>query len=72
MKKGEVERLLPSTADSRKSVLEHQKRKKFFKELDRNVWGIAKLEKLIEPSWYLKAKWRLVNMLVAIKHKIVR
>ena len=72
VKKGDVERLLPPTADSRKSVLEHQKRKKFFKELDRNVWGIAKLEKVIEPSCYLKARWRLVNMLVAIKHKIVR
>lgn len=44
----ELDRALPPSADSRKSVLAHKKRKKFFEVLDR--WSVEQLLKLLEPS----------------------
>jgi len=50
-------KILPLTADSRKSVIAHPKRKQFFELLEQGA-GIEKLVKLIEPS--------VVNNLVLI------
>lgn len=50
-KKGEADVLLPPTADSRKSVSAHRRRKKFFKELDRDEWNIERAEKILRPGF---------------------
>ena len=70
VREGDVDRLLPPSSDSRKSVSRHRNRKKFFKELDRNVWGIDKLEKLIEPTWYDRMQRKILNIVRMIKQKI--
>lgn len=56
---------LPNTADSRRSVKQHPRREKFFKQFDN--WTIEKLMRLIEPSLARK----VVSKLKYIKKKII-
>lgn len=53
LKKAEVDKVLPPTADSRKSVNEHPQRQKFFKYLNKGA-SVSKLVKLTEPSFVIK------------------
>ncbi|MGM9979716.1 MAG: Coenzyme F420 hydrogenase/dehydrogenase, beta subunit C-terminal domain [Clostridium sp.] len=53
LKEAEVDKVLPPTADSRKSVKSHCNRKKFFKYLNKDT-DISKLVKLIQPSFMRK------------------
>lgn len=52
--KAELNKVLPPTADSRKSVLPHAKRKKFFILLNKG-WSINKLQFLVKQS-FIKRK----------------
>lgn len=58
----EVDKALPPTADSRKSVVMHPKRDKFFKKLEKGV-DFEQLVKLIEPSGLTKVKRRIKSYL---------
>ena len=51
----EIEQLLPPTADSRKSVIMHKKRTKFFKLLNKGSC-VNDLYKLIQPSLFTRIK----------------
>lgn len=58
----EVDKALPPTADSRKSVVMHPKRDKFFKKLEKGI-DFEQLVKLIEPSGLTKVKRRIKSYL---------
>lgn len=68
-KEAEVDKILPPTADSRKSVIAHPKRKQFFELLEQGV-GIEKLVKLIEPSVGQKIKNKVRNGLRKCKRLV--
>lgn len=68
-KEVEVDKILPPTADSRKSVIAHPKRKQFFELLEQGV-GIEKLVKLIEPSVGQKIKNKVRNGLRKCKRLV--
>ena len=70
IKEGKVDLLLPSTADSRKSVTKHRNRKKFFKELNRNIWSIQELKKLLEPNFTVKVKGKVKAIGYRIKKSL--
>lgn len=53
IKAAEVDKALPPTADSRKSVSMHPNRKKFFENLNKGA-SVSKLVKLTEPSFVRK------------------
>lgn len=67
IKEGEVDRLLPPGADSRKSVGEHKNRDKFFKELNEGE-SIEQLLKLLEPSLTTKVKRKVKRILRHVKN----
>lgn len=62
----EIDKALPATADSRKSVKRHPKREIFFKQLEQGK-EIKQLIKLIEPSLMVKLKRKIKNILKRIK-----
>lgn len=55
LKEVEKDVLLPPSADSRKSVLPHRNRRKFFEMLDSGA-DFGKLAKLIEPDLYTRCR----------------
>lgn len=57
--KVDIDVALPPTADSRRSVNMHRRRKKFFKQLDKKT--IKQLIKLIEPSFCGKIKRKIIG-----------
>lgn len=61
-KEMELDIALPPSADSRKSVLPHPKREKFFKELDEK--DIVELSKLIKTSLFTRIKRKLRKILI--------
>lgn len=69
-KENEVDEILPKSADSRKSVLMHKNRTKFFKKLNRKDIRIKSLVKLIEPSICTRLKNKTISLLVSAKHRL--
>lgn len=61
----EIDKALPATADSRKSVKRHPKRKIFFKQLEQGK-DIKQLIKLIEPSLIERLKRKIKNIIKRI------
>lgn len=61
LKEGDVEKLLPKTADSRKSVVMHMNRKKFFAKLSKGA-ELKELYSCLQPSYYdrIKRKMKMV------------
>lgn len=68
---GEVEKLLPPTADSRKSVQMHRNRKKLFKKINNDNVEVESLVKLLNPKFSVRVKNKVISILVFIKHKFV-
>ena len=58
----EIEQLLPPTADSRKSVIVHKKRTKFFMLLNKGSC-VNDLYKLIQPSLFARIKNKIKRLL---------
>lgn len=58
----EVDKALPPTADSRKSVNMHPKRDKLFAQLEKGK-DVSDLVKLVEPSLFSKVKRRIKKMI---------
>lgn len=71
LKMGDVDEILPKYADSRKSVKKHKNRDKFFNKLNKKNIKIDSLVKLIEPSFSLKVKNKLLIILLNIKRKLL-
>lgn len=65
--KAEVDKILPPTSDSRKSVIMHPKRGEFFKSINNGV-QVEQLIKLVEPSLSKKIKRKIGNMFSKIKN----
>lgn len=67
IKKAQLDKALPPTADSRKSVLPHPNREKFFVELDKNI-SVEKLSDLVrdrfpQPSFKTKVKRKIKKII---------
>lgn len=65
--KADKDCILPANADSRKSVIQHPKRREFFVKLNKGI-PMEKLVKLTEPSFAGKAFKRFGNRLKHIVH----
>lgn len=70
-KKAEVDKILPPTADSRKSVAPHPKREQLFEMLNQDA-EIEQLVKLLEPSISQKIKYKIRKELGKCKRLIFR
>lgn len=67
IRKAQLDKALPPTADSRKSVLPHPNREKFFVELDKNI-SVEKLSDLVrdrfpQPSFKTKVKRKIKKII---------
>jgi len=58
----EIDKILPPSADSRKSVLMHPRRKKFFKLLNKGA-ATEKLILLLKPPMYVRIRRKICSIL---------
>lgn len=61
-REAETDKALPPSADSRKSVVMHPKRDKFFKQLEHGA-GMEQLVKLLKPNSFIRAKEKIKSFL---------
>ena len=64
--KAEIDKILPPTSDSRKSVTMHEKREQFFKMLEQGK-SIENMANLIKPTIGQRCKYKCKNILYRIK-----
>lgn len=64
--KAEIDKILPPTSDSRKSVTMHEKREQFFKMLEQGK-SIENMANLIKPTIGQRCKYKCKNILYKIK-----
>ena len=63
----EIDKILPPTADSRKSVKMHAKRKQFFNMLEQGE-SIEDIANILKPTIGERFKWKCRNILCKIKN----